>query len=203
MAQVAPFAAAVTPTAMAQTPSQIVPTAGPLPKARHPPSFSAAPPVPTPNPSPQESSWGSCRVHFQFGMQGIKNDKSVSDQDLRIPGCGGFTGEGKQQLADLEALLHVLEDDVERPSWSEAAFYRILRANISGSARALTRSCKTWHSIRAALFKAIATVSAVAAFYKEMRGVRVQPGENALIFVARAVRMFELFSAGLCPTASA
>ena len=117
----------------------------------------------------------------------------MSTDSLKIKGYDGFRGEARNNLSDLAGLVQRLEEEVERGSWSESALYKILRANLAGTAYTLAKDEKTWSDTLAVLFKAYATESAVAILDHEMRAARMRSGENAHVFFHRVARLFDLF----------
>jgi hypothetical protein len=176
---------------------RIIPIAGPLVQPQAHASPSATPPVTRNPPSKTGFTWGACNVQFRFGTQPIKNDKVANTNANKIKDYDGFTGEGSNQLADLATLLLKLEEEMERVSWSEEAFSKIMRANITKTARAMIKSCTTWHDILTTLFTAFATEEAMAAVNNDMRTLRMQHGENALTFVTRVTNLFDLFGSNV------
>ena len=164
---------------------------------QQPPPTSVPPSLDTNPSSASIFTWGECRVQFAFGKNMLKPDKMVGLEAMRIKNYDGFTGEGTQQLADLALLLQTLQDEVERGMWSEDATSAILRANVTRTARTLIKGVHQWRDILQALFRAFATERALAACQQDLRAPRMRPGENAHTFVARAVRLFELFGQGI------
>jgi hypothetical protein len=171
------------PRVAAPTPSTVSPPMAHLPAAS--------------GPSSGEFVWGECRVLFSFGRNSVKPDKMVGIEALRIKNYDGFSGEGSQQLSDLATLLQQLQDEVERGMWSEETTSAILRANIVRTARTLVKNVLHWRDILTTLFKAFATERALAACAHELRSPKMRVDENAHTFVARAVRLFELYGRGI------
>jgi hypothetical protein len=145
----------------------------------------------------REFAWAECRVVLPFGSNNIKTDKIVASDSLRIKDYAGFSGEGKQPLADLALLLQMFRDEIERCMWSETAASAILRANVTRSARTLIEGITAWRPILETLFAAFASEKAVAECQQELRALHMQGSENAHTFVARARRMFSLFGASI------
>ena len=132
-----------------------------------------------------EFVWGACVVRFRFGANELKSDKLLSTDSLKLKDYPGFKGESKNNLADLATLLQRLEDEVERGSWSEAALFKILRANLAGAAYTLAKEGRTWREALTVLFQAFATEAAVAAFDHDMRSIRMRGGENPRVLLSR------------------